>query len=1418
MTIGLVVVLGDGTERDVEVEMTSGASVHELASALTAHLQIPPGLGLYLVREGAWVDDSETVGAAGLLHGDRIFIGPRSHLPPLPDPGPGSPDAGPELVVVGGTNIGLTWPLPRGSLRVGRARECDIAIDDPALSRTHLALDVEPDGIWVTDAGSTNGTFLNGVRLDARHHWSPGEIIEAGASLLSIEMPGGEPPAAVVGSSDGRLLVNRPPRVSAPAPALVFDVPAAPSDTTHPRLPLAAAAVPLLIALILWRLFPDNPGLLVIMALSPVMVVFSYLEDRRRGTRGARRSEREWRASLGELVDRISSARDAYAAHVRDRSPAAAELRRRARARSANLWERRRDDPDFLLLRCGWGDGAWPMELRRTTGAHGGGRDQTGEQLQPLKVLPSVPLAVDARAAGVIGLCGDLVSVEAAARWLIVQLATLHSPEDVSAAALVDADPGPWWRWVSWLPHLRHGRSGDSAVVEELVALIEARSAAETASSEGASAPPAVVVLIDGRTRAPRALLTRVLKEGPRVGIFVVWMAAKREDLPGETRAIVELTHREEATITFTKTGEQLRGAREGVAEDMCRDVALALAPLVDAAPTDRAQDLPREVSLYSLLEIEEPDAATVARAWASRQAALSVPIGVTSGGTAELDLVADGPHTLVAGTTGAGKSELLQTLVASLAWHYSPTQVNLLLIDYKGGAAFKDCAALPHTVGLVTDLDAQLSERALVSLEAELKRRERVLRDADARDISELDPTGRSAFPRLILMIDEFAALVKELPAFVDGIIDLAQRGRSLGIHLVLATQRPAGVINDAIRANTNLRIALRVADEGDSEDVVGTRDAAYIPRSLPGRALIKRGHGEIEHLQSAFSAAADAPADGVVVRDRLAPAGTAAPAAAAPARTQLQALAAAVTTSARDAGLPPPRAPWLPPLPATIPLQTLKSGGSQAVGVFGVIDRPELQRQDPATFDPSRAAGMVVYGATGSGKTTLLLTIAASLAARLPVHELHLYGLDFATGGLRALTSLPHCGEVVAGDDFDRVERAFALLRREIERRKSIFADERITSLDELPRVRGNVALPRIVVMLDGYQAFHAAFERVDMGELVDLLPRLVADGPSVGIHFLITAARRAAIPAGLASLLPTKIVLRMTDEDDYLSLGLDARAVKGVKLPPGRGYLEGSLLQVAIVGSDPSPEAQRAALVELGSRVGTTGEERPARIELLPSSVALASIEPSDRPLVASFGVTESDLATAAMDLNEGHLLVAGPYRSGRSTALSTIASMLNASTPAARLWLLAPRPTPLVNEGLWARVAVGAAQCEETLATVAADEHEGPLILFIDDADELAEGPCAYALEPLVKARGEGLRVVAAAETLALHRSFGGWLAELRKHKQGLLLDPDVDLDGDLLGVKLPRRQKRAFTPGRGYQVTRGRIELVQTARN
>jgi S-DNA-T family DNA segregation ATPase FtsK/SpoIIIE len=1236
----------------------------------------------------------------------------------------------------------------------------------------------------------------------------------AGRSQLAVERPEGDghPPPAL---PDGTIRFNRPPRVQRRADAVVRPFPPPPESAQRARLPLGASLIPLALGLGLY-LATRIPTMLFFAALSPLMALSTFLEDRRSGRKGFEQRRREYRKQLASLRDELEDERERELAARRTAAPDAAQLLRRATRSEPTLWERRPGDADFLTLRLGAADRPSLFTVRIDQGGDAGLRKEAEELAEWYALAPAVPIELPLGELGAAGICGPEDRVESLARWLVAQAAVLHSPRELVIEAAVSAERAAAWNWLVWLPHT-HGLVSSPvaarASIEDVVRLIEERR--ETADTGfGASRRRAgwtsVLLVLDEAVAPERALVADLIGHAADAGVAVLWLGRERRDLPGECAGIVEIDDGP-ARLSYTdaRSGETVEDvSADGLAPDLAEKLAVALAPMRDTSARPSG-GVPEHVTLAELVESDD-----VGRNWDEASDELTAVIGADRQGPLTIDLRADGPHGLVAGMTGSGKSELLQTLIASLASAHPPTRLSFLLIDYKGGAAFKDCIALPHTVGVVTDLDAHLTQRALVSLNAELQRRERILRDAGTKDLADMERRDPDAAPAsLVIVIDEFATLAKEVPDFIDGVVDVAQRGRSLGVHLVLATQRPGGVVSENIRANTNLRIALRVNEAAESTDVIGVPDAARIPRGRPGLAYARTGHGELTEFQTAYVGdSTRRRTDDRSIRVRRLGFDTARDDGRRISHetdSDLARLVAAVSAAAEERKLERPRSPWLPPLESVIPLETLPAparAGREAV--LGLVDDPFRQRQEPFRLDLEAEGSLLVYGTSGSGKTAFLRTLALSLAQDVSPDELQIYALDFATRGLKVLDALPHCGSVITDDDEERTARLFAVLRATLARRKALFAERGVFTLSELH----DEAPPRVVVLLDGYPGFAAAFERVNLGELVEALPRLVGEGRPLGVHFAISADRRGAVPNTLAGIIPTKIVLRMADEDEFSALGVPPRAVRGAQLPPGRGFLPGGLeLQVAV-----------AEIGERGEALSRRyGDRRAPAIEKLPSRVERSSLPDPTEPLRAMIGIGDAELTPTEVDLRDRHFLVIGPYRSGRSTTLATIVESLRRGSPGLELHLLSPRRSPLSELGPWSSTAEGLQACEEAAQALAAQVEQrsagAPLVVVIDDGEELAESLAAPALETIVR-RGRDLKVraVCACERQAAQRAFGGWLRELRKEEHGLLLAPDPDVDGDLLAVRLPRRTNPVFPPGRGYLVERGELELVQVA--
>ncbi len=646
-------------------------------------------------------------------------------------------------------------------------------------------------------------------------------------------------------------------------------------------------------------------------------------------------------------------------------------------------------------------------------------------------------------------------------------------------------------------------------------------------------------------------------------------------------------------------------------------------------------------------------------------------------------------------------------------------------------------------------------------------------------------------------MVVDEFATLAEELPAFVPGLVAIAQRGRSLGIHLVLATQRPAGVVSADIRANCTLRICLRTTDEADSRDVLGTPDAAHLPLDIPGRALVRTGTGPTRLVQVArVSQPPPSDDDAPVVTPWRWPAPPSAPAPSPGADSDLACLVRALETRSRALSVMPPHRPWRPPLPATLSLQHAEAlTGSADRGatelLLGIVDRPDRQEQRPLLLDLAEGGGWLVVGGPRSGRTTLLRSVLSQAVARRSVDQLHVHVLDGGGGSLASAASpLPSVGTAIAGDDPLRTVRLVHRLGEEVTRRRSTGA------ADE----------PHILVLVDGAEALSALLEDADPARGSGELLRLVRDGGAVGITCVLTADR--AVPGGrLAGIAQHRLVLPLPDRADYAVAGVPLAAVPSDR-PPGRAVVGEEAAACQIVLPPPLP----LDTVARATGPGSGRRSRPLRIVALdPDPVVDGGFEMDARSslrVALGPGGDEGEIRSVEL-VRTGGLLVVGPPGSGRTSTLDAVVGDLAAvGVPVLRL------RTPFTGTG----PAAGGEEGELDDPTATADwlgRHGGaPAVVCVDDLGPAGSAPALAAL-PHVGA-SSGVVLIAAATAADLSTWFQGPVAALRRGRSGLLLCPGPG-DADVLGIRLPRTPV-PVRPGSGWLVRVGAPDRVQVARH
>ncbi|QGN56758.1 FtsK/SpoIIIE domain-containing protein [Nostocoides sp. HKS02] len=1368
---------------EIEVDAPESTTVTELARALGDHLGV--AAPRTMSAHGAVLPDDAVLGRPPLVDGAALTFGP--HPTGHPPPGLASRGSPVVLAVTHGPDAGRTIDVVPGRVTLGRSPDADVTIADPLLSRIHLELRADETGVHVRDLGSTNGTRLDGAPIDrVDTALSPGALLRLGDTALVLRTATALP-AASTPQPDGTQLVNRGPRVREPARHPTITMPTRPDPPRPARVPWAAALLPALGAVVMATLL--GPTMLAFAVMGPLVVIGTVVTDRV----GGRRRYAEQLAAYGRLHTAarasVEAACVAEGEARRAALPDPAAVLSTATGSAARLWERRRGDEDALTVSIG--ECTAPAHLR-VVEAH---PDRPSEPT----LLTGVPCAIPLGALGVMGLCGPRDAVLGAARSVVGQLLTHHSPHDLSLVVLALDERGDDWLWLGRVPHLRQPDGAvrphrvavlsrapalATATVDELIRVMTERRSKRSPGS--AWAGPYTVVLIDGAA-ALRGLpqLATVLESGVDVGIVCLALDTEAAALPSETGVVVDLSDPDRPSAAAP--GQVIRDlVVDRVGAWWADRLSRGLAPLRDATPVDGEDALPAQVRLGDL--VETPGADAVVELWRGASERTAVPVGVGRSGPWLLDLATDGPHVVVAGTTGSGKSEFLRTLVSSLALHHRPEHLSLVLIDYKGGAAFRECADLPHTAGVVTDLDEHLSRRALVSLRAELKRRESLFRSYGVADFAAYqgDSRDRPPLPRLVIVVDEFRALAEELPEFVDGMVRIAALGRSLGVHLVLATQRPAGVITADIKANVNLRIALRVRDRADSVDVLDAPDAAGIDPTTPGRGCARAGGGALVPFQSAMvgaSARAWGPR-GIRVRSLGwgEPEGLSATSSELADSAELQRIAAAITAAARAVGAACPPPAWLPPLPERVAIGDLVTPSTTECAI-GLLDRPERQEQVPLNVDLTASGHWAFVGTSGSGRTTALMTMAAASAACHPPTELHLYAVS--GGSLSGLTALPHCGAHVDLDDLARLDRLVERLGEALlERRR------------HPTRVH-----PHLLLLIDDWDLLAPQAGSVDQAIAQEALLGLLREGAGLGLTAAL-AGDRALLVGRAASLTPHRLLLRLADRTDAALAGLPTAALP-VRPSPGRGVLPDGTEVPLAAGNAPPPCV-----------AGSGGGSLPVRLEPLPTQLCLDDLPRAARGDEVTLGLGGDALEPVALsEAADGRRwLVAGPPGSGVSTGLLVITS-----------WALAlKRPVAVVSDCAGPLEQVRdhpgvVAWCDRTSAAAldGARARFPRLVVVVDDADGLVDSPIDALLRDLARTldRTGGLVVVGANSTV-LASQYRGVAVEVARHRTGLLLRPGSALDAELLGVRV-RRDPRAPV-GRGHLVRRGVATPVQVA--
>ncbi|WP_075031315.1 type VII secretion protein EccCa [Streptomyces mirabilis] len=998
-------------------------------------------------------------------------------------------------------------------------------------------------------------------------------------------------------------------------------------------------------------------------------------------------------------------------------------------AEGSRVWERRPGDEDFAQVRIGLG----PQSLATPLVS-----PETGpvDQLEPLTagamqrfvathgVLDALPMAVSLRAFYHVTVSGDPQSVRASARALAGSLASLHSPEDLVIVVAAGREELSHWEWAKWLPHVQLSDTVDGAGSRRLIGS-DSRELEQLLATRLTGRPrfhpnaaplpdePHIVVLLDGLSLPPDSVLAT--PEGLQ-GVTVVEVVP--EELSG-ARGDLSIVVQPHALHLESGHGVVYEGTPDALSYESAEALARQLAPLRMASGGDDDEPLLANLEFTDLLNLGDAASVDTKRTWRTRSLAerLRVPIGVGEDGRpVMLDLKEAaqegmGPHGLCVGATGSGKSELLRTLVLGLAVTHSSETLNFVLADFKGGATFAGMAQMPHVAAVITNLadDLTLVDRMGDSIRGELNRRQEMLRDAgnyaNIHDYEKARAAGAplQPIPSLVLVIDEFSELLTAKPDFIEMFVQIGRIGRSLGVHLLLASQRLEEGRLRGLETYLSYRIGLRTFSAAESRAALGVPDAYELP-NVPGSGFLKFGTDEMVRFKAAYvsgvyrTGPTRSALGGALPMDRRPVLFTAAEVpvryVAVPQQREetpetddaLADTVLDVIVRRLEAQGPAAHQVWLPPLDSPPSLDGLLpglaavqgrgltqpgyEGAGRLVVPVGLVDKPYEQRRDPLWVDFSGAAGhMQIVGGPQSGKSTLLRSLIASFALTHTPHEVQFYGLDFGGGGMAAVAGLPHVGGVASRLDPEKVRRTVAEVYGVMTRREEYFRSSGISSIAEFrtKRARGQISLTDqpwgdVFLVIDGWGNFRADYEAVE-GVVLDIAAR----GLGYGIHLVLTASRSMEVRANLKDHLMNRLELRLGDTmDSELDRKVAVNVPTGV---PGRGQAPGKLHFMGAVPridgltSDTDlADATAALATEVSRHWQAPGAPE---VRLLPREFPAQQLPPGDHSphRGVAFALDEDNLEPVFVDFEQDpFFLVFGESESGKSNLLRLLIKQL------------------------------------------------------------------------------------------------------------------------------------------------------------
>ena len=1207
------------------------------------------------------------------------------------NPYPGEPEAYKRFLLSAGSRVSClvlpeevrqtTFDLsPYDEITVGRKSGSNIALKFGLVSGEHAVIRKSGNSFELTDDKSTNGTYLNGVRT-ASAVLKNGDTLAIGEATLvfrngtldirsnfcAVSKPVSrqhDPLTEVV-------RFERSPRLKLVPPQGQVEIQPPPPQAAKPNVNWLQVFLPAMgtvgAGLAVTLLSGMNPMMLAFSAPMAIIGIIISITNYRRQSKIYRQQQQKrletYTEYLDSVVREIEKKRGEQTLALTSADPSTAACVNIARTADKTLWDRRPSDADFMSFRLGSGD--LPLSVDIKFPQRGFAMEEDPLQSRPAEIyetyrtLRGMPVVCSAQRCPIIGVTGTPESTSAFLSSVIVQLATHHSYNEVKFILFCDEGTLAASEWVKRLPHFYDEErktcyiASNKREAAKLCGLFE-KSLKERRNDRDAEDQydhklriPFLVFLVAAPSLLEGEPIRRYLYSDNRdLGISTIMLYEQVASLPKECGTIVELRAPLCEFYSKERASERVKFSMDTAEERQYREFAQAMGNII-CEENSAEEGVPRNVSFFDMLGIRGAEELDLERNWRTSDVtrSLAAPLGVKEKN--ELVLLdlhenAHGPHGLVAGTTGSGKSEVLQSYVLAMAAAFHPYEVGFVVIDFKGGGMVNQFRDLPHLIGAITDMDGREVNRSLLSIKAELDKRKRLFAEHKVNKIDQyiaLCKSGQAQepLPHLIIIVDEFAELKADQPEFMQELISAARIGRSLGVHLILATQKPAGQVNEQIWSNSKFKLCLKVQDANDSKEVLKSPLAAKIKD--PGRAYLKVGNDEIfELFQSGYSGV-KTRYDGEEV-------------------TQLTAVVRHIAAFCSRAGirrLPPI---CLPSLPGELAYpEGLEMMGKNLVPI-GRYDDPSMQRQGTVLLNLDE--NTFILGSAQTGKTNLIQSLIRTVAWNTAPSQVNLYIMDFGSMTLKSFETLRHVGGVVLPDEDEKLKNLFKLLDREVEERKKRMIAVGVSSFQAYLE-GGYTDIPRILLILDGFSPFRELYGE----EYEGVLQHICRDGLAYGITAVVTNTQTGGFGYKYLSLFAQRFAFSCNDATEFSNLfprcRLEPTNIRGRFLC----RMEEAVLEAqAFLAFQGKKEIERAVALKAFVEAANSRwpEERAQPIPAIPQELTQAYIARHyNRPLGRYeyvVGLDYAEVDTVTYDLGAiSELAVAGasPEKKGEVTGL-------------------------------------------------------------------------------------------------------------------------------------------------------------------